>query len=81
MWLASDRDSFSTTGVRDVTGGSGNFAGHQIEARIRYWLMPARLRFEANGLLLAKGRFLREAPNAPPESTTRYLSLNLTASF
>lgn len=81
MWLASDRDSFSTTGVRDASGRSGDFAGHQIEARVRYWLVPARLRFEANGLLLAKGRFLREAPNAPPGNTTRYVSLNLSASF
>jgi hypothetical protein len=81
MWLASDEDSFSTTGVRDVTGRSGDFAGHQIEARVRYWLLPARLRFEANGLLLAKGRFLRQAPNAPPGQTTRYASFNLTASF
>jgi hypothetical protein len=81
MWLASDEDSFSTTGVRDATGRSGDFAGHQIEARLRYWLVPAHLRFEVNGLLLAKGRFLREAPNAPPGRTTRYASLNLTATF
>jgi hypothetical protein len=81
MWLASDEDSFSTTAVRDATGRAGDFAGHQIEARMRYWLIPSRVRFEANGLLLAKGRFLRDAPNAPPERTTRYLSLNATASF
>lgn len=81
MWLASDTDSFSTTGVRDAAGRSGDFAGHQIEARLRYWLIPNRLRFEANGVLLAKGRFLREAPNAPPGRATRYGSLNLTASF
>lgn len=81
MWLASAQDSFSTTGVRDPSGHSGDFAGHQIEARVRYWLMPARLRFEANGVVLAKGRFLTEAPNAPPGRATRYASLNLTASF
>jgi len=81
MWLAADRDSFSTTGVRDPTGRSGNFAGQQLEARVRYWLVPARLRFEFDGLLLAKGRFLREAPNAPPTRWTRYSSFNLTASF
>lgn len=81
MWLASDRDGFATTGVRDPAGRSGDFAGNQIEARVRYWLMPARLRLEANGLLLAKGRFLRDAPNAPPGRSTRYGSLNLTASF
>ena len=81
MWLASDEDSFSTTGVRDATGRSGDFAGHQIEGRVRYWLVPKRLRFECNALLLAKGRFLRDAPNAPPGRTTRYASFNLTASF
>lgn len=81
MWLASDEDGFSTTGVRDAAGRSGDFAGHQVEARLRYWLVPGRLRCEANGVLLAKGRFLREAPNAPPGRTTRYMSLNATASF
>lgn len=81
MWLAAREDSFSTTGVRDATERSGNFAGHQIEARLRYWLIPSRLRFEYDGLLLAKGRFLRDAPNTPPERWTRYHSFNLTANF
>lgn len=81
MWLASRTDAFSTTGVRDSAGRSGRFAGHQIEGRLRYWLVPARLRFEFDGLLLSKGRFLREAPNAPPAKWTRYTSFNLTASF
>lgn len=81
MWLASATDSFSSTGVRDASGRSGDFAGHQVEARVRYWIVPQRLRFEFDGVLLAKGRFLREAPNAPPGSWTRYGSFNLTASF
>jgi hypothetical protein len=81
MWLAADEDSFSTTGVRDPAGRSGDFAGHQLEGRLRYWLLPARLRFEFSGVLLAKGRFLREAPNAPRNGSTRYGSINLTASF
>lgn len=81
MWLADRTDAFSTTGVRDATGRSGNFAGHQVDARVRYWLVPDRLRFEVDGVWLAKGRFLRRAPNAPANGDTRYLSLNLTASF
>ncbi|MBA4091266.1 MAG: hypothetical protein C0494_11855 [Sphingobium sp.] len=81
MWLAADQDSFSSTGVRDASGQSGDFAGHQIEARVRYWLVPARLRFEFDGLLLAKGRFLRDATNAPTGKWTRYGSFNLTGSF
>ena len=81
MWLAAEVDAFSTTGVRDASGRSGDFAGHQVEARLRYWIVPARLRFEFDGLLLRKGQFLRDAPNAPPGRWTRYGSFNLTTSF
>jgi hypothetical protein len=81
LWLASRFDAFSTTGVRDPTGRSGSFAGHQLETRARYWLLPDRLRAEATLLWLAKGRFLRDAPNAPDNGDTRYASLNLTAYF
>lgn len=81
LWLADRRDAFSTTSVRDASGASGRFAGHQIDLRTRYWLVPARLRFEADGVLLAKGRFLRDAPNANAATTTRYVCFNLTATF
>ncbi|MFM9896908.1 alginate export family protein [Sphingorhabdus sp.] len=81
LWLASRYDSFATTGVRDITGSSGRFAGHQVEARLRYWLVPKRLRLEWSGLFLAKGRFLATAPNAPDSGNTLYNALNATLSF
>lgn len=81
IWLADRNDSFSTTGVRDVTGRSGRFAGHQVDARVRYWLVADRVRIELDGVWLAKGRFLRDAPNAPRSGNTRYVSTNLTTSF
>lgn len=81
LWLAAKEDAFATTGVRDPAGLSGDFAGHQIEGRLRYWLIPKRLRFEFDGVLLAKSGFLRRAPNATPKRWTRYGSFNLTASF
>jgi hypothetical protein len=81
MWLAGRTDAFSFTGVRDPGGRSGSFAGRQLDARIRYWLIQDRLRLELDGIWLAKGRFLRDAPNAPPGGDTKYLSANLTASF
>lgn len=81
LWLANSRDAFSTTGVRDASGASGRFAGHQVDMRMRYWLLPARLRFEADGVLLAKGRFLREAPNTNATTDTRYVCFNMTATF
>jgi hypothetical protein len=81
LWLADRRDAFSTTGVRDAGGNSGNFAGHQFDSRVRWWLVPGRLRFEADAVLLAKGGFLRRAPNAGAGKTTRYGSVNLSVSF
>jgi len=80
LWLADRHDAFATTGVRDASGASGRFAGHQIDARVRRWLVPARLRFEVDGTYLARGRFLREAPNGRARDV-RYASFNLTATF
>ncbi len=81
LWLASRTDSFSTSNLRNATGQSGNFAGHQFETRWRQWLVVDALRFEANLVYLAKGRFLTTAPNAPATGNTRYASLNMTAFF
>ena len=63
-WLDSATDSFAFTGVKDASGASGKFAGHQIEARARYWVIPKMLRFETGGAVLLNGRFLNRAPNA-----------------
>ncbi len=80
FWLAAREDAFSSTGVRDASGRSGRFAGHQLDARLRYALTP-KIRLEADVALFAKGRFLRDAPNAPPGRWTRYVSLNTTFLF
>jgi hypothetical protein len=81
MWLAEKTDSFSSTGVRDPAGASGSFAGHQFDARIRYWLVPNLLRAEINAVWLAKGRFLETAPNAPTTGDSHYLATALSATF
>lgn len=81
MWLAEKTDSFASTGVRDGTGASGRFAGNQLEGRVRYWIVPGALRGEVNALWLAKGRFLKSAPNAPRTGDTGYLSTAVIATF
>lgn len=80
MWLAARDDGFSATGVRDARGRTGSDAGTQVDARVRHLLTPW-LRLEADAALLARGRFLREAPNAPSDRWTRYLSVIATATF
>ena len=81
LYLAEATDAFSTTGVRDASGRSGSFAGHQIDTRLRYWLIPGVLRGEVDAVLLAKRRFLMTAPNAPRTGDTHYLATALTATF
>lgn len=81
MWLASRTDSFSTTGVRDLTGSAGNFAGHQVEVQLRYWLVPKFLRAQLNAVNLSKGRFLRTAPNVVTKADTQYVATTISVHF
>ncbi len=80
FWLAAQEDAFASTGVRDASGRSGRFAGVQFDARLRHALRPW-LRLELDAVLLDKGRFLRDAPNATRGAWTRYVSTNLMATF
>lgn len=81
LWLASARDAFATTSVVDPTGQSGRDAGWQSDARVRFWAVPKRLQLEADGVWLAKGRFLAGAPNRASDHDTLYLSLNASVFF
>jgi hypothetical protein len=52
-----------------------------VEARLRHWLVPKRLRLEWSGLFLAKGQFLKTAPNTPDSGNTLYNALNAAINF
>ena len=80
-WLDSRYDSFASTGVRDATGKAGSFAGHQIEARVRYWLVPKILRLDTGGAVLINGRFLDDAANANRYGNPAFGYMELSASF
>ncbi|MBA16081.1 MAG: alginate export family protein [Sphingomonas sp.] len=80
-WLDSETDSFAKTGVRDASGNAGTYAGTQVEARARYWLIKKRLRLELGGAVFANGRFLEDAPNASGNGDTHYGYAALSASF
>ncbi|WP_296815215.1 alginate export family protein [Brevundimonas sp.] len=81
LWLDEARDAFANTGVRDVSGTSGRFAGHQVEARARYWIYPSVLRLEFGGAVLVNGRFLDQAPNATGQGDTVYGYVDITRTF
>jgi hypothetical protein len=81
LFLDSAIDSFSATGVVDAAGNAGKYAGTQIEARYRRFLVPDKLRLSIGGAYLAKGRFLTEAANAPATGDTTYGFVELTATL
>lgn len=62
LFLAQARDAFAA-GIRDPSGQSGRFAGHQLEITGRYWLIPGSLRVDAGGVALVNANFERNAPN------------------
>ncbi len=81
LWLNSRTDSFAATGVRDAAGRAGRFAGHQLDARLRHWLVPDLVRIDTGLAYLAKGRFLTDAANAPATGDTRYGYVDLYLEF
>lgn len=81
LWAANAHDGFSATGIRDASGASGSFAGQQIDARLRYWLLPKRLRAELTSVTLFRGGLLRDAPNASPHGDTHYAAAAVTLSY
>lgn len=80
-WLDSATDSFASTGVRDPVGASGKFAGHQLEGRIRYWIVPGLLQFDAGAVVLVNGGFLKHAPDANGFGDPRGGYVSLSANF
>ncbi|TPG42473.1 alginate export family protein [Sphingomonas koreensis] len=72
LWLDSATDSFASTSVRDAAGTAGSYAGTQFDMRARYWLVPKQLRLNAGFAMIAKGRFLTDAANAPADGDTHY---------
>ena len=64
FWLADKTDAWVAAGIQDPTGNSGRFVGHQLEARVRWKILPGNLMWEIGGVTLIRGRFARTAPGA-----------------
>lgn len=57
VWLASERDAWTASGLRDRSGRSGSEVGHQFEARIRWDILPRSFNLEVGAAYLAAGDF------------------------
>lgn len=81
VFLASRRDAWTTSGLRDGTGSSGRFVGQQLEGRIRFSQSKGVLRLEAGGAWLIPGAFLKRVAGAPGEGDPVYFYTQVSFSF
>lgn len=80
-FLASDTDSWVIARRRDVTGQSGDFIGHVLDARARYWVIPDSLRLEIGASALVYGEFAETVPDGPGGDGTLFGYTMLTLTF
>jgi len=78
--LASATDAWVIAGLRDPTGQSGDFIGHQLDGRVRHWLVKDSLRLELGGSALIPGEFPKNVPGGNDE-VTLFGYTQLTFSF
>lgn len=79
--LASETDSWVIARLRDPTGRSGDFVGHALDARARYWVVPDSLRLEIGASGLIYGAFPKNVPGGPEGDGTLFGYAQLTLTF
>ena len=60
-YLATSRGAFTGSGLRDSTGGSGNYLGHDVEVRVQ-WKITANMEFDAGYDHWFKGSYFDRLP-------------------
>jgi hypothetical protein len=73
VWLASERDTWTTAGLRDSSGRSGDNVGQQYEVRFRWDFVPRSVNFDLAACYLAEGSFQdRASGDQGRDVTTAY---------
>jgi len=80
-FLDSRTDFFARSFVRDSSGESGRFGGHQLEIRTRLWLLQEVILWELGGAVFFNGAFLRTAPSANGFGDPLYVYSDLSFLF
>ncbi len=81
LWLAEGRDAWTAAGRVDPTGAAGTELGQQMEARVRWQMIPGNLRWDVGYTHLFAGDFVREAPAAVGKGDARFCYAELTLQF
>lgn len=71
-YLESATDSWVIARLRDRSGQSGNFIGHTLDSRARFWFVPDVLQLEIGASALVFGEFAKSVPNGPTGSRTLF---------
>lgn len=79
--LASKTDSWVIAKLRDPSGQSGDFIGHTLDGRARYWVLPDSLRLELGASALIYGEFAKDVPGGPDGDGTLFGYAQLTFTF
>ena len=61
FWLADDDDAWTTAGIRNAPGASESYIGTQIEARLRWEVIPNNFRIETGAAHLFAGDLMDDA--------------------
>lgn len=80
-YLSSDSDSWVIARLRDPTGQSGDFIGHTIDSRMRYWLRPDSVRLELGASALISGEFAENIVDGPEDDMALYGYAQVTLKF
>lgn len=70
VWLASERDTWTASGLRDASGRSGHDIGQQYEVRLRWDVVPRSVQVDLGACYLAEGRFQDRASRDQGRDTT-----------
>jgi len=70
--LASDKDAWTTSGLRDPAGLSGDDIGQQVDVRVRWDETPGGMQLEVGAAHLFAGDFVSDAPNATGQGDATY---------
>mgnify|MGYP001165593003 CR=1 FL=1 len=81
VFLASDTDAHTPSGVRDTSGGSGDHVGDFSELRLRWNVFPGNWMLEFGAAYAASGEFLNDAPNASGAGDTSYVYVQSLFTF
>tara|TARA_R110000765_G_scaffold76690_1_gene150411 strand:- start:53814 stop:55205 length:1392 start_codon:yes stop_codon:yes gene_type:complete len=79
--LASKTDSWVIAKLRDPSGQSGDFIGHTLDGRARYWVLPDSLRLELGASALIYGEFAKDVPGGPDGDGTLFGYAQLTFTY